>query len=54
MRTSKGVDRSVDLARQYIDDAVTTLEPFDGSPSAIALAGAATHLLVGVEEVLAA
>ncbi len=54
VRTSDGVDRSIDLARRYIDDAVLTLAPFDGTPSAVALAGAATHLLVGVEEVLAA
>jgi heptaprenyl diphosphate synthase len=54
VRTSTGVDRSVDLARRYIDDAVEALAPFDGTPSAVALGGAATHLLVGVEEVLAA
>ena len=54
VRTSGGVERSVDLARRYIDDAVLALEPLGGTPSAIALAGAATHLLVGVEEVLAA
>jgi heptaprenyl diphosphate synthase len=54
VRTSSGVDRSIDLARRYIDEAVDVLTPFDGTPSAVALAGAATHLLVGVEEVLAA
>jgi heptaprenyl diphosphate synthase len=54
VKTSRGVDRSVDLARQYIDDAVAVLAPFGGTPSAVALGGAATHLLVGVEEVLAA
>jgi geranylgeranyl pyrophosphate synthase len=54
VRTSSGVDRSIDLARRYIDEAVDVLAPFDGTPSAVALSGAATHLLVGVEEVLAA
>ena len=54
VKTSRGVERSIDLARRSIDDAVEALAPFDGSPSAKALAGAATHLLVGVEEVLAA
>ena len=54
VRTSRGVDRSIDLARRYIDEAVELLVPFDGTASADALAGAATHLLVGVEEVLAA
>ena len=54
VRTSTGVEQSIDLARRYIDDAVEALAPFDSTPSAVALAGAATHLLVGVEEVLAA
>ena len=45
MKTSGGVDRSIDLARRYIDDAVEALAPFAGTPSAAALAGAATHLL---------
>ena len=54
VKASTGVDRSVGLARRYIDDAVKVLEPFDGTPSAVALAGAATHLLIGVEEVQAA
>ena len=54
VRTSTGVERSVDLARRYIDDAVEALAPFDGTPSAVALGGAATHLLVGVEELLVA
>jgi heptaprenyl diphosphate synthase len=54
VKTSGGVDRSIDLARRYIDDAVEALAPFEGTPSAVALGGAATHLLIGVEEVLAA
>ena len=54
VRTSTGVEQSIDLARRYIDDALEVLTPFGGTPSAVALSGAATHLLVGVEEVLAA
>ncbi|MET0902305.1 MAG: polyprenyl synthetase family protein [Acidimicrobiales bacterium] len=54
VKTTGGVERSIDLARRYIDDAVAALAPFDGTPSASALGGAATHLLIGVEEVLAA
>ncbi|MFL6203893.1 MAG: polyprenyl synthetase family protein [Acidimicrobiales bacterium] len=54
VRTSTGVERSVDLARRYIDDAVEALAPFGGTPAADALSGAATHLLIGVEELLAA
>ena len=54
VRTSSGVERSIDLARTYIDQAVEVLDPLDGTPSAVALAGAATHLLVDVEAVLAA
>ena len=49
VRTSDGVDRSIDLARRYIDDAVSRWHRSSGTPSAVALAGAATHLLVGVE-----
>lgn len=54
VRTSDGVDRSIDLARTYIDQAIDTLDPLGGTPSAQALAGAATHLLVDVEAVRAA
>lgn len=54
VRTSHGVDRSIDLARIYIDQAIDALAPLGGTPAAVALAGAATHLLVDVEAVLAA
>jgi len=49
VRTSHGVDRSIDLARTYIDQAIEALAPLGRTPSALALAGAATHLLVDVE-----
>jgi heptaprenyl diphosphate synthase len=54
VRTSSGVDRSVDLARGYIERAATALEGLGGTPSAVALSGAAHHLLVDVEALLAA
>jgi len=51
VRASSGVDRSIDLARTFVAQAIDALEPLGGSPSAIALAGAATHLLLDVEAV---
>ena len=54
VRTTSGVERSVDLAREHIEQAVAALEPLGGTPSSLALAGAATHLLVDLEAVLAA
>jgi heptaprenyl diphosphate synthase len=54
VRASTGVERAIDLARSYVDDAVAAVAPFGATPSAVALAGAAEHLLVDVEAVLAA
>ncbi len=54
VRGSSGVDRAIDLARSYIDDAVSTVAPLGATPSAVALAASAEHLLVDVEAVLAA
>ena len=54
VRTSKGVERSIDLARTYIDQAIDAVAPFNATPSAVALGGAASHLLVDLEAVLAA
>jgi heptaprenyl diphosphate synthase len=54
VRGSSGVDRAIDLARTYVDDAVTAVAPLGGTPAAAAMAGAAEHLLVDVEAVLAA
>jgi heptaprenyl diphosphate synthase len=54
VRATGGVGRSVDLAREHIERALAALEPLGGTPSAIALSGAATHLLVDLEAVLAA
>ena len=55
VRTSGGVDRSIDLARALHRRRRRARSRRSAArPSAVALAGAATHLLVGVEEVLAA
>lgn len=54
VRSSQGVDRTVDLAREHIEAAVHALAPLGDTPSAAALAGAAHHLLVDVEAVRAA
>jgi heptaprenyl diphosphate synthase len=54
IRGSTGVDRAVDLARSYVEDAIRAVEPLAGTPSAVALAGSAEHLLLDVEAVLAA
>jgi heptaprenyl diphosphate synthase len=54
VRGSAGVDRAIERARTYIDDAVRAVEPLGATPAAVALAGSAEHLLVDVEAVLAA
>ncbi len=54
VRSSTGVDRSVDLAREYVERVVASLDLLDGTPTSVALAGAAHHLLVDVEALLAA
>jgi len=54
VRTSKGVERSIEVARSFIGQAVEAVEPFDGTPGAAALAGAATHLLEDLDAVLVA
>ena len=54
VRGSTGVDRAIDLARSYIDDAVEAVATLGDTPAAVALAGSAEHLLVDVEAALAA
>jgi heptaprenyl diphosphate synthase len=51
VRTSSGVDRSLELARAYVRQAISSLVPLGETPSAVALAGAAAHLLLDVEAV---
>ncbi len=45
VRESDGVAQSIEVARAYVDQAVAALAPFGDRPSAIALRGAAHHLL---------
>ena len=45
VRESDGVAQSIEVARGYVDQAVAALAPFGERPSAVALRGAATHLL---------
>ncbi|MEQ1788434.1 MAG: polyprenyl synthetase family protein, partial [Acidimicrobiales bacterium] len=52
VHASKGVERSVDVARAHVEDAVTALAPLGPTPAAIALGGAAGHLLLELEAVL--
>jgi heptaprenyl diphosphate synthase len=54
VRVSSGVDRAIDLARSYIDDAIKAVAPIEHNPAGAALAGSAQHLLVDLEAVLAA
>ncbi len=44
-RESDGVAQSIEVARSYVDQAIAALAPFGDRPSAIALRGAAEHLL---------
>ena len=53
VRESDGVAQSIDLARDYVAQAVAALAPFGERPSASALAGAAQHLLADVEAIAA-
>lgn len=53
VRDSDGVAQSIDVARTYVDQAVAALAPFGERPSAVALAGAARHLLADVEAIAA-
>jgi heptaprenyl diphosphate synthase len=54
IRRSGGVERSMEQARAYVQDAAAAVEPLGGTPSAVALAGAAEHLLIDVEALLVA
>lgn len=53
VRESNGVAQSIEVARHFVADARATLDPFGGRPSAVALAGAAEHLLTDVEAISA-
>ena len=45
VRESDGVTQAIAVARSYVADAVATLDPFGERPSAVALRGAAEHLV---------
>ena len=49
VRESDGVAQSLDVARDFVDRAVACVAPFGERPSALALSGAAAHLLADVE-----
>jgi heptaprenyl diphosphate synthase len=46
VRASVGVPQSIEVAEQYVRQAIASLAPFGERPAATALAGAAHHLLV--------
>ena len=54
VRTSTGVDQSIEVARTYIDRAIAAIEVLGNTPGTSALAGAASRLIIDVEAVLAA
>jgi heptaprenyl diphosphate synthase len=45
VRASDGVRQSIEVARRYVDQAGSALDPFGDRPSAVALRGAAAHLV---------
>ncbi len=51
VRSGEAVDQSVEVAQRYIASAVELLEPFGERPAAVALSGAARHLLTDLDEV---
>ena len=48
MRASDGVAQSVEVARGYAGEAVACLEPYGDAPAAVALRGAAQHLVASL------
>ena len=52
VRSSVGVEQSVEAARAYADQAVEVLAPFGERPATTALAGAAAHLLVELDAIV--
>lgn len=45
VRASDGVAQSIEVARTYVDEAVACLAPYGDAPAAVALRGAAQHLV---------
>ena len=54
VRGSVGVEQSVEVARGYVDQAVAALAPFGERPATSAMAAAARHLLVELDEIRSA
>jgi heptaprenyl diphosphate synthase len=48
VRASDGVAQSIEVARRYVDEAVAGLEPYGERPAAVALRGAARHLVAAL------
>jgi len=48
IRESDGVTQSIHVARAFVDEAVTTLAPLGERPAALALRGAARHLVASL------
>jgi heptaprenyl diphosphate synthase len=48
VRQSDGIAQSVDEAERYVEQAVDLLRPFEDRPAAVALQGAARHLLTSI------
>lgn len=53
VRESDGIDESVEVAEQYVTEAIDLLAPFEDRPAAVGLQGAARHLLTSLDEVRA-
>jgi heptaprenyl diphosphate synthase len=53
VRDSDGVAQSLEVARGFVAQAVTLMAPFEDRPAAVALRGAAEHLLLDVEALAA-
>jgi len=45
VRDSSGIEEAVEVAREYVTDAVDLLAPFEDRPAAVALQGASRHLI---------
>ncbi|MCB0961630.1 MAG: polyprenyl synthetase family protein [Acidimicrobiales bacterium] len=49
VRSSEGIDLSIDVARRYVDRACELLGPFEHRPTAVGLQGASRHLLTSLD-----
>ena len=49
VRSSDGIDLSIDVARRYVDRACELLQPYEHRPTAVGLQGASRHLLASLD-----